>query len=115
MPKSTINEVKLISQEVSKGSQSVHYEEIFNIGDNALKVEIKSDSYGFQCRAKVSWLNRQEHEWNVLHNIHHGRMKTRDSLSSCRQAYDMEGNKNYFISEFWQDREELVKIAKQLI
>ena len=112
---SKINEVKLISQQVSKGSQDVNYEEIFNIGDNALKINIKSDSYDFQCHAKVSWLNRKEHKWEVLHNIHHGRMKTQTSLCYHPEAQDMEGNKQYFISEFWQDREELVKIAKQLI
>ena len=110
-----MNEVKLISQEIGKGRQDVHYQEVFNIGDNALKINIKSDSYDFQCHAKVSWLDRQEHKWNVIHNIHHSNMKTQDSLCYSPQARDIEGNKNHFISEFWRDREELVRVAQSLI
>jgi hypothetical protein len=110
-----MNEIKLISQEIGRGGQDLNYQEVFNIGDNALKINIKSDSYGFQCHAKVSWLNRSEHKWNVLHSIHHSNMKTESQLHHHPQARNIGSNKASLLSEFWADREELVRIAQSLI
>ena len=84
--------VETIDRTISKGRQSVLYQEVFKIGDNSLKIEIKSDSYDFQCSAKVSWLDRNERKWNVLHNIHHGSMKTPNELCYHPQARDLDNN-----------------------
>ena len=113
MPK--MNEVKIISQEVGKGRQDLNYQEVFKIGDNSLKINIKSDSYDFQCHAKVSWLDRNEHKWNVIHNIHYSNMETRDSLCYMPQARDVQGNKRNLIAEFRADRDKLVSMAQELI
>lgn len=115
MAHKVIDEIKLISQEVSKGTQSILYQEVFNIGDNALRINIKSDSYDFQSHAKIYWLNRNENKWNCLHNIHYSNMETQTKLYYDPKAIDVQRNKNYFISEFWRDRDNLVEMAKALI
>jgi hypothetical protein len=40
---------------------------------------------------------------------------TETKINGIAKARDVQRNKNYFISEFWRDRDNLVEMAKALI
>lgn len=97
---------KLIDKMVSKGTQDVTYKEIFELNGRKVKVEVKSDSYDFQCYARVKVLD-VNNGWYVLYAIPYSEMKTRSGL------YYVENWKNE--KYFMEDVESLKKMAKELL
>jgi hypothetical protein len=103
-------DTKPISQEIHKGKQDVRFTEVlvFNRDDptggaeHKLKVSILSDSYDFQCHARVSrWDGSQ---WQLVHQIRN--MATRDKLAYCQ---------SYSEKDFTKDRDELLRVAGELL
>ena len=106
---STKTKVTRIDRQVCKGRQDVILKEILKYGDLKLKVEIKSDSYRFQCYARISILDTQERKWNILHSIHYSNMQTPEKLVYSRE----EGQ--WLAAKFSGDRNKLIKMAQELI
>jgi hypothetical protein len=73
--------ITVLHVEIGKGRQDVNYSETLRIGDRKFRVRIKSDSYDFQCYARIEALDQAELKWNVVASIHHSAMKTRDGLA----------------------------------
>ena len=97
---------KLIDKMISKGTQDVTYKEIFELNGRKVKVEVKSDSYDFQCYARVKVLDLHN-GWYVLYAIPHSEMKTRSGLYYVENWKD----EKYFM----EDVESLKKMAKELL
>jgi len=112
---------ELIKQTIDIGRQSVIYTEVSKIADKKVKVEIKSDSYDFQSYARVSVFNENDLEWKKIDSVHYSRMNTKEGLDSHPQArklslgIEVNKQKNFFIAEFWRDRDTLVNMAKEII
>ena len=74
----------VISQQISKGRQSMEAERIvaFETNDRKIKVriKIKSDSYDFQSFARAEAFNPQSLEWNPIASIPYSNMKTKTGL-----------------------------------
>lgn len=72
-----------------------------------VRLTIVSDSYHFQCSAKVHVWNPEQLAWNLVHSIPHGAMQTPDSLAYYN-LYDRES--------FWEkDRLELWDRANAIL
>jgi hypothetical protein len=74
----------VISQEISKGRQSIDAERILALetGERKIKVrlKIKSDSYDFQSYARADVFNPESLSWNPLASIPYSNMKTKTGL-----------------------------------
>ena len=71
----TKTQYSTLNRNFFKQSQSVHYEGLYKLGDNKLKVEIKKDSVTFQSYARVSIFDTKEHKWNFLTSIPYQQME----------------------------------------
>jgi hypothetical protein len=95
---------KIISTYVAAGRQSVSYQQVLQAGTSTLRVDIVSDSYKFQCSARVSrWDGVQ---WHVVHFLHHDTMKTREGLVYIQGASER---------DFAADRAELLRVALAIL
>jgi hypothetical protein len=100
--------VKTISKEVSKGQQSMHYVEVLRLEGGAMvRVSILSDYYDHQSHAHIEVLDRPEHQWNFLHRIPCGNMKTPPKL-----AFSPTGA---LAHHYMADRVELLRVAQELL
>jgi hypothetical protein len=112
---------ELIKQTIDIGRQSVLYTEVSKIADKKVKVEIKSDSYDFQSYARVSVFNENDLEWKKIDSVHFSNMNTKEGLDSYPQArklslgMETDKHKNFFIAEFWKDRDTLVNMARGIL
>jgi hypothetical protein len=95
----------MIDVELSKGRQSLNYQEIVKIGDDKVRIRIKSDSYDFQSYARIEvWGN--ENKWNNIHNIPFANMATPPEL-----YYHSNANKR----SFKVDRDKLIDVATSIL
>jgi hypothetical protein len=100
---------KLIEKVLNKGSQSLTYREIFSLAEKKFKIIIKSDSYRSQCHAEVHALDLATLKWNIVYMIHYSNMETPESL------YYVNKSQNEFFACFTKDRDNLMKMLKELI
>lgn len=103
--------IQVIETVISIGSQSIEYKEIIKYKGFKLRICIKSDSYDFQCFARIGLL--KDLKWEVLEYIPHSEMQTESQLK-YRPAYRGEGYKNA-ASEFLKDRNKLIETAISLL
>lgn len=103
---------KLINKTITKGTQEVTYTELFEMNGKKLKLVIKSDSFDFQCYAKVMVL-KQDEGWFNLCDIHYSNMKTPDQLyyKYNRDEKPSIEDEKYFA----EDIKALKELAKQLL
>lgn len=106
----TAKNYPLISEEIGTGSQNLNFERIFKIGENKLRISIKSDSYDFQSYARIEIYNPNDYKWNVLHSIHYSKMQTASKL-----YYKHHRNGTIPVSEFQKDIDTLIKVAEQIL
>jgi hypothetical protein len=69
-----------IHRDIAKGRQSVVFTETLQVGAAKLRIRIESDSYDFQCSARIEAFSPTDLKWNPLAHIHHANMKTPDKL-----------------------------------
>jgi len=100
--------MKTIDKQIALGRQSVVYMEILNVDDHKLKVSIKSDSYEFQSYARISRWNGEK--WVNVYSIHFNKMKTTHGLISYSERNEVCNSRH-----FQEDRDQLIKVAKEII
>ena len=83
-------------------NQSVYYNQTIKLDDHKLRIKIRNDSYAFQSYAKVELWNGTK--WNTVHSIMGQEMKS-------NAAY----NQKATIKCFDQDRNELIRVAKEIL
>ena len=98
--------MKTLNKEVGQGRQSAIYKETLDHEGDKVRIEIKSDSYRFQCYARVSIFDGSK--WNQIDSIHHSRMKTEDGLVYRPNVLPNE-------KDFKADRDRLVSLAKDIL
>lgn len=99
--------MKTICREIASDRQHGLFTEVVDIDGTKLRVQIKSDSYGFQSYARIEVLDAAGRKWNSLHAIHHSRMETPHEL-----AYSPKG---CLPSSFEKDRASLLRVAKDIL
>jgi hypothetical protein len=104
--------VKSKMVEFGKGKQSIDFVEIVSIGSDKCKIEIRSDSYKFQCYARIKIFNPIEKAWNALADIHHSQMNTREGLVYEPQYQTSRVSAS---TEFDLDRNALIERAKLIL
>lgn len=75
-----LTEFNSLSVTVSPGQQSVTWLELLQFGKHKLRVTIKSDSYKFQCMARIEVLDADPVKWNILAYRPHGVMQTEEAM-----------------------------------
>lgn len=117
--------MKSIITTISKGRQSLDYKEVLSFKrtrnkiaqEHRLQVRIKSDSYDFQSHAVIERWNGDE--WKQVHSIHYAQMQTIPKLIhvGCNQPSNLSQSviKNNNMRHFQKDRDELVRIAKEIL
>ena len=99
--------MKTIDRQIALSRQSVFFTEILKIGETRLKVSIESNSYSFQSHAKImKWSGAK---WNVVHFLHHESMKTPHTM----YVWDVKKTKEP--KHFMADRDQLIKVAKEVL
>ena len=96
---------KTLDKQCAVAGQKVDYVEVIALGPERLRVAIRSDPYQEQCYARIHLFSGGE--WKLVHEILPDLMKTPDSL-----AYGP-GDKGE--QNFAKDRDQLVKVAKQVL
>lgn len=121
--------MKTVSKSITTGKQNVFYQEIIRLGIHRFKIFINSDSYDFQCEARIDkWSGK---EWKLLHQILNGAMRTKPSLQSLPSVAKVKGHEarkgipspqlkelplvNEFTDLFQQDRDELIRVALEFV
>ena len=96
--------MKNISTQIGAGGQDALFDEILKDGDKKIRIRIRSGAYPFQSHAVAElWDGKQ---WHQVHSIHYDNMKT---------ATELEFKKNLAASDFAADREELLRVVKEII
>ena len=101
--------VKRISLQISAGSQSVNYQEVFTLDGHKLKIEVKSDSYRVQCYARIHVWGDVNKGWVPVHSVHHGSMETPEGLHHKPSKQGLEPH------HFQADRNELLRVAREVV
>jgi len=91
-------------QEIGIGQQSVTFTEVIKLGEAKLRIRIKSDAYEFESFACIDIWDQAGSKWNSLSTIHFSNMKTPHGLLKDRNP-----------ANFEQDRERLIKKAKEIL
>ncbi len=99
--------VYTLDKKISMGRQSVSYQELLDYNGKRICIKIKSDSFEFQCYAKVEVYSMYTDSWNLLYSVPYSNMRTPNSL-----VY----KKNVSLdNSFEEDRIELLKLAIQVL
>lgn len=97
--------MKVISLEIATERQGVSYTSVWVWQGFKLRTLIYSDSYDFQCKAKIQvW---KDLAWSTVHSIAHSEMKTRSGLHYARQPTT--------VKDFVADSSELARVAKEVL
>jgi len=99
--------IKSLDVKIAKGTQSVNFIELLQIGSDKLRLEIKSDSSDFQSYARISAWSPSEKKWNFLESVPFGIMNTPAKLIYKREEATA--------ANFAQDRAELIRLALLVI
>jgi hypothetical protein len=96
---------KQIELSIAAGRQDVKYKLIGQLGEYKIKIEIRSDSYAFQCYARVYvW---KDLEWSFIDSIHHAGMSTKSGLVYTSDPEDA--------TQFKHDKDKLIDIATKIL
>lgn len=96
---------KTITKTLTAGRDDAKYLHILEISGHRLKVDIRSNSYDFQCHARVSRWN--DSKWELVHSIPYGAMKTPSGLVYGRNpATD---------ADYTADLTELLRVATAIL
>jgi hypothetical protein len=101
--------ITVTSSAITKSGQAVTFTELVNYGDYRLRLTIKSDSYDFQCYARLENFDKQTMQWSVVVHRPHGDMQTESKLVYSRFSDDL------YIKKFDSDRLWLLKQFANLI
>ena len=104
-----------IDVKVSKGRQDLRYLEILKMGGKKFRISIRSDSYDFQCHAKISIWNSDKDEWNLVYSIPYSEMKTESKLYYICKSKKIDLKSYSAKSKFKEDREELIRLADEIV
>lgn len=100
----------ILSEQFSKGRQSLNAERIYCLAKGntkaRIRAKIKSDSYDFQSYAKVDVYSPASLSWNEIGSIPYANMNTPHKLGY---------QPNATIEHFEKDFEQLVGLAKIVI
>jgi hypothetical protein len=98
-----------LHREIGYGQQDVDYTEIVTLDAHKLRIRIRSNSYRFQCFARIELWSGVK--WEPLGDVHYSRMGTPDSL-----AYYPEATKRAIpFSMFERDRMALIAQARVVL
>ena len=89
---------------VSKVHDDLVYEEIVQGRNHTLRIEIRSNSFPFQCHAKIERWNGER--WEQMLRWSDQQMHTKPSLSY---------NKHASQADFEEDRNELLNLALKIL
>ena len=103
--------MKTLKKEISKGKQDLNFLELLQLDDHKLRITIKSDSYRFQCYAKIYVWSDTNKEWSLIDSIHPDNMQTEDKLAYMSRDIDYKKSFNLFA----KDRKSLIDIAKKIL
>lgn len=109
-------------RKLANAGQSLYYRERLELrsghsfdgvpvgGIHKLRIEICSDSYAFQCYARIErWDGSQ---WQEVEHVHHGNMETPNSLAYA--ARGPEGEEAQW-QKFEHDRDTLLEAAAEVL
>jgi hypothetical protein len=105
MKKAILASYKILSTEISVGSQSVEFTELLSGWGQRLRVSIKSDSHSFQSYARIDVWSPVELKWHNVASIHHGSMGTQTGLIYLPSKSGVQA------VHFQADRIELLRLA----
>lgn len=103
--------MKTIKKQISKGSQDLNLLELLQLDDHKLRLIIKSDTYRFQCYAKIYVWSDTNKEWSLIDSIHPDNMQTKEKL--CHLPHNVDYKKSFNV--FAKDRKSLIDIAKKIL
>lgn len=103
-----------IAQTISEGRQTVDlHEVVYAIHEDGrlqkLKFDISSDSYKFQCHARVHVWDNGTNQWNFVYAIPYSRMSTPETMYAWPQT------KPKTFGYFKDDRDELRRVALAVV
>lgn len=102
--------MKTIKKQISKVSQDLQLNEIIELNKHKLRISIKSDTYPFQCYAKIYvWSNFKE-DWSLIDSIHPDSMATPSKL-----YYSAKSDYKTSFNLFAADRKKLIDVAKKVL
>jgi len=107
---------EVLEPELSLGRQSLNYVEVAKVvGDNVVKIVIKSDSVDFQCYAKALIFDPDKKVWNSLCSIPYGSMKTESKLYYHVRSGDLACHRRKYLHKFKKDRDKLIYMANKIL
>lgn len=95
-------EHKILSMDVSKNLQDVHFEQILQLGEYKVRLQICSNAYQFQSHARAQVWQKDKLAWSQLVHIQPEAMKTPATLYA---------HSNVHLGVFAKDADELVRKA----
>jgi hypothetical protein len=109
--------MKQLSLSIAKNRQSIDYKEILSFNERKLRVSMKSDSYDFQCYARIDLWNGEK--WHEVEHIPYGEMRTPEKLihlsdnqpSGLSPQQLLSNNREFFSN----DRQTLLNAAKEIL
>jgi hypothetical protein len=106
-----------IDRKVSRGRQDVTLLQFATVGAHKVRIEVKSDSYKFQCYAHLSVLDKEKMAWNPVVHIPHGQMHTPEGVCYQPDAREVTAHNQSTLAAkyFGADVNELIRIYKALI
>lgn len=88
---------KMIEVTTWKGSQSVNFRKLAQLGDHKIKIEIQRDSYANQSFARGYVFSVAKMEWSQIYSVPYPQMKTKEGI--------MYGQEQITATMFHQDSE----------
>lgn len=114
MATSAPNKFKELSNEMSKSRQGILYKETLQhiASQHKVRIEIYSDSYKFQCYARIEVFHPQELKWNKLEYIPSANMATPEQL-----VYSVPVSSSVYMvqNQFMVDRNKLLQLANTIL
>jgi len=99
LPPSSINEV-VYSSVISFKENDVYYQELFEMAGYRMRIDIRSNSYDFQCSATIRlWSGDSAVGWTPLGSINAGSMQTKDKLFVYNHQTNGKGDINWFVAD----------------
>lgn len=97
----------VIVESLVKGDQDVYFQMIELIDGQKVKFDVRSNTYKFQCHARVHVWNVQAQDWHMVHHIFPLAMQTSEKL-----CY---GQKQPTGADFAADVTELRRVATAIL
>lgn len=99
--------MKVIDTTIALKKQGAALQQIGTIKGNTVKVDIEADSYSFQSHARIHVFSPAALQWNLLHSIPYGAMKTKSGLHI--------NPSNVTAQAFAADRDQLIAVATKIL